>query len=139
MLRMVMAALSFLMISNVPYPVMPPVGVGSPRKLIGLGVLVTGTAMLIFGRLEYFFPLAVVYVAFGLLRAVILGLLDRRNVAIAGGWFPGGRTARSATGFEHVGEDVPDGDTGDAPYFRRRRRRGVGGGDAASSNPGRPT
>lgn len=138
MLRMVMAALSFLMISNVPYPVMPPVGFGSPRKLIGLGVLITGTAMLIFGRLEYFFPLAVVYVAFGLLRAVILGLLERRHVAIAGGWFPGGRESEGPADFERVGDDFADGEPGGGRYLPRRRRRGARGGERGDANPSSP-
>ena len=140
MLRMVMAALSFLMVSNVPYPVMPPVGFRSPRKLIGLGVLVIGVAMLIFGRLEYFFPLAVAYVAFGLLRAVALGLRERRGTGLAAGWFPGSTGDTD----ERVQESVGDGfqaSESDAKYFRPRRRRGsrgerpASGGDADPSSP----
>jgi CDP-diacylglycerol---serine O-phosphatidyltransferase len=114
MLRMVMAGLGFLMISNVPYPVMPPVGLRSARGLMGLGVLVIGVAMLIFGRLEYFFPIAMAYVSFGLFRAVLLGLLDRRQNGRGSGWFPGGRRETDAPLIESVGEDVG---------FRRRKRR----------------
>ncbi|HJQ21410.1 MAG TPA: CDP-diacylglycerol--serine O-phosphatidyltransferase, partial [Gemmatimonadaceae bacterium] len=58
MLRMVMAGLSFLMISNVPYPVIPSVGFRDARGLTGLGVMLLGIGMLIFGKNEYFFPLA---------------------------------------------------------------------------------
>ena len=115
MLRIVMAGLGFLMISNVPYPVMPPLGLRSVRGLMGLGVLVIGVSMLIFGRLEYFFPLAMAYVCFGLFRAVLLGLLDRRQ-SPSTGWVPGGRRATDAPTIESVGED-PD------PGYRRRRRR----------------
>jgi CDP-diacylglycerol---serine O-phosphatidyltransferase len=82
-LRIVMATLSFLMISNVPYPVMPNVGIRSVKGLVGLAVLVGGVSMLVFGRLEYFFPLAVAYVAFGLLRAVTLGWLERQRAGSA--------------------------------------------------------
>jgi CDP-diacylglycerol---serine O-phosphatidyltransferase len=82
-LRIVMATLSFLMISNVPYPVMPNVGFRSAKGLVGLAVLVGGVSMLVFGRLEYFFPLAVAYVAFGLLRAVTLGWLERQRAGSA--------------------------------------------------------
>jgi CDP-diacylglycerol---serine O-phosphatidyltransferase len=82
-LRIVMGALSFLMISNVPYPVIPNVGFRSVKGLIGLSVLVGGVSLLIFGRLEYFFPLAVGYVAFGLVRAVGLGWLERQRAGAA--------------------------------------------------------
>ena len=68
---MVMGTLSFLMISNVPYPVVPTIGLRSVRGVVGLAVLIGGVSLLIFGRLEYFFPLAVLYVAFVLVRAVV--------------------------------------------------------------------
>jgi CDP-diacylglycerol--serine O-phosphatidyltransferase len=116
MLRMVMATLGFLMISNVPYPVMPPVGFRSARGLIGLGVLVCGVAMLIFGRLEYFFPLAMGYVAFGLFRAVLLGLIDRGQQSPRAGWIPGGRPGLDPNLIETVGDDAGD-------FLPRRRRR----------------
>jgi CDP-diacylglycerol--serine O-phosphatidyltransferase len=82
-LRLVMGTLSFLMISNVPYPVVPNVGFRSVKGLVGLSVLVGGVSLLIFGRLEYFFPLAVAYVAFGLVRAVGLGWLERQRAGAA--------------------------------------------------------
>jgi CDP-diacylglycerol--serine O-phosphatidyltransferase len=135
MLRIVMAGLGFLMISNVPYPVMPPVGFRSAAGLTGLGVLVIGVSMLIFGRLEYFFPLLLAYVAFGLFRAVLLGLLDRRHQMPGVGWIPGGRRASDVDTVEHVGEDGTE--------FRRRRRRRRGSGrserfDRESTNPPGP-
>jgi len=130
MLRFVMIVLSFLMISNVPYPVMPPVGVRSSRGLAGLGILLIGTSMLIFGRLEYFFPLTVAYVAFGLFRAVFLGLLDRRQGAQRPGWFPGGRRETDAPVIETVGEQ-PSGSA-------RRRRRRRGRGDRGDRDPNPP-
>jgi CDP-diacylglycerol---serine O-phosphatidyltransferase len=132
MLRLVMAALSFLMISNVPYPVMPPVGFRSARGLAGVGVLVIGISMLIFGRLEYFFPLAMLYVSFGLFRAVLLGLLDRRQGRPGVGWIPGGRRESDVPMIEHVGED--------GGHRRRRRRRRSKGGrlDRDFGNPGNP-
>jgi CDP-diacylglycerol--serine O-phosphatidyltransferase len=134
MLRMVMAALSFLMISNVPYPVMPPVGFRSARGLAGVGVLVIGVSMLIFGRLEYFFPLAMLYVTFGLFRAVFLGLIDRRQGPPSAGWMPGGRRETDSPMVEHVGED--------SGHRRRRRRRRSGRGerfDREFGNPGNPS
>ena len=127
MLRLVMAVLAFLMVSNVPYPVLPPVGFRTPKKLLGLGVLLIGTAMLIFGRLEYFFPLAVGYVAFGLLRGVILGLLERQQIPVPAGWFPGGARVPDDEDAPPALDSLGDGITDDEPtgrYFRRRRRRG---------------
>ena len=118
MLRLVMAALSVLMISNVPYPVMPPVGFRSARGLAGLGILVIGVAMLIFGELEYFFPLTVAYVAFGLFRAGWLGLLERRQGGTRGGWIPGGRRVSDTPYVDRVGDEDED-----LPSQRRRRRR----------------
>jgi len=116
MLRIVMATLSFLMISNVPYPVMPPVGFRSLKGLSGLVILVGGTSMLIFGRLEYFFPMAVAYVAYGLFRGLILGLIDRRQGASSPRWVPGGiRVDDDVPTIETVGEEGSGG--------RRRRRR----------------
>ena len=133
MLRYVMATLSFLMISNVPYPVMPPVSIRSTRGIIGLIILVGGTSMLIFGKLEYFFPMTVAYVAFGLLRAGWLGLLDRRVGTMRPGWFPGGQRETDLATVETVG----DSDEASAPHARRRRRRrhSRGGRDSESPPP----
>ena len=127
MLRIVMAGLGMLMISNVPYPVMPPVGFRSAKGLSGLGILVIGVAMLIFGELEYFFPLTVAYVAFGLFRAGWLGLLERRHGRTRGGWFPGGARASDTPVVEYVGDDRDDDDDDVfVPARRRRRRRSRG-------------
>ncbi len=82
-LRIVMGTLSFLMISNVPYPVVPNIGFRSVKGLFALLFLVGGVALLISRRLEYFFPLAVAYVAFGLVRAVGLGWLERQRAGSA--------------------------------------------------------
>jgi CDP-diacylglycerol--serine O-phosphatidyltransferase len=82
-LRIVMGTLSFLMISNVPYPVVPNIGFRSIKGLIAVAVLVGGVSLLVSRRLEYFFPLAVLYVAFGLVRAVGLGWLERQRAGSA--------------------------------------------------------
>jgi CDP-diacylglycerol---serine O-phosphatidyltransferase len=134
MLRIVMAGLGFLMISNVPYPVMPPVGLRSVPGLMGLGILVIGVAMLIFGRLEYFFPLLLSYVCFGLFRAVLIGLLDRRQHA-GTGWFPGGRREADATIVESVGEDV---DFHQPKRRRRSRSERIARLDRDLNNPSEP-
>ena len=135
MLRIVMVVLSFLMISNVPYPVVPNVGVRSARQLVGLGFLVIGVSMLIFGELEWFFPLSAAYVAFGLGRAVLLGLLERKPTGLSVGWFPG--TVRDEPDVEEsVGDAFADGDAErSSPFRRRRRSRGGRDKPDTSSHP----
>lgn len=134
-LRIVMGALSFLMISNVPYPVVPNVGFRSAKGLIGLVVLVGGVSLLIFGRLEYFFPLAVAYVAFGLVRAVGLGWLERQRAGSAldndeddeEEPAPKRRETPREPAAAAGSLAIPDGgDAAGMPRRRRRRRRGRG-------------
>lgn len=79
LLRYLMVVLSFLMISNVPYPSFPRTGFRSLRSL-GATMLVVGTLVLLgTRRLEYFFPIALLYVAWGLARWVFSGLFERRQ------------------------------------------------------------
>ena len=66
-----------LMVSNVKYPKFPPIGIRSAKGLLGLAVHL---GILLGGLLapEYFlFPLGLFYMAFGLVRATILGLMER--------------------------------------------------------------
>ncbi|HEU5170306.1 MAG TPA: CDP-diacylglycerol--serine O-phosphatidyltransferase [Gemmatimonadales bacterium] len=69
--------LSVLMVSNVKYPRFPPMGLRSPRGLLGLAVHL----IILAGGLlwpEYFlFPLGLVYMGFGVARAFVLGFLER--------------------------------------------------------------
>jgi CDP-diacylglycerol---serine O-phosphatidyltransferase len=69
--------LALLMVSNVKYPKFPPIGVRSARGILGL---VVHLLVLIGGVLvpEYFlFPLGLCYMAFGVARATVLGLMER--------------------------------------------------------------
>ena len=82
LLRFLMAALAALMISNVPYPAFPRTGFRSLRAL-GATLLVGGSiVLLITKRLEFFFPLTLIYVAWGLVRWVFSGLFERRQPTI---------------------------------------------------------
>jgi CDP-diacylglycerol---serine O-phosphatidyltransferase len=76
-LVVLMLLLALLMVSNVKYPKFPPIGLRSPKGLFGLAVhliiLVGGIA-----APEYFlFPLGLFYMAFGIVRATVLGLMER--------------------------------------------------------------
>jgi CDP-diacylglycerol--serine O-phosphatidyltransferase len=82
MLRFLMAALAALMISPVPYPVFPRTGWRSKRALAGTVLLVTSGTLFLTNRLEYFFPLCLLYVLWGPVRWLISGLFERRQPTI---------------------------------------------------------
>ncbi|MFZ5625590.1 MAG: CDP-diacylglycerol--serine O-phosphatidyltransferase [Gemmatimonadota bacterium] len=76
-LTILMLTLATLMVSNVKYPKWPAIGIRTARGWFGIVVYL---AILAGGLLvpEYFlFPLGIAYLLYGLLRAVVLGLLDR--------------------------------------------------------------
>lgn len=72
-----MILLSVLMVSGVKYPKFPSAGFGSPQRLMGLAIYL----MILVGGLtapEYFlFPLGLVYVVYGLARALLHSLSER--------------------------------------------------------------
>ncbi|MGI8499414.1 MAG: CDP-diacylglycerol--serine O-phosphatidyltransferase [Gemmatimonadaceae bacterium] len=73
----VMLALSWLMTSHILYPAVPTIGLRSVKGVLGI-LLVAGTvAGLIWAPRQFFFPALVAYIAFGLVKTIILGLLDR--------------------------------------------------------------
>ena len=72
-----MVFLGVLMLSHIPYPVVPRIGLGTRKGL--LNTLVMGVCLLTavtWPRL-FFFPFLVTYTSFGLVRSVVHGLLDR--------------------------------------------------------------
>jgi CDP-diacylglycerol---serine O-phosphatidyltransferase len=76
-LVVLMLLLAVLMVSNVKYPKFPPIGVRSARGIFGL---VVHLVILLGGILvpEYFlFPLGLLYMSYGLVRATVLGLMER--------------------------------------------------------------
>jgi CDP-diacylglycerol--serine O-phosphatidyltransferase len=76
-LVVLMLLLAVLMVSNVKYPKFPPIGIRSRKGIFGLVVHVI---ILLGGLLapEYFlFPLGLFYVGFGIVRATVLGLMER--------------------------------------------------------------
>jgi CDP-diacylglycerol--serine O-phosphatidyltransferase len=82
LLRFLMVALAYLMVSNIPYPVLPRVGFRSIRGL-GALVLVAGSLALLFTKqLQFFFPLCVAYVLFGALTNMIGRLFERRQPTV---------------------------------------------------------
>jgi CDP-diacylglycerol--serine O-phosphatidyltransferase len=133
LLRYIMLALSFLMVSNVPYPVMPNVSLRSVRGVIGFCIVIGSVAALIFLPSQFFFPAAVIYVAFGILRGTWLGLLDRRGASPTTHTGHMMTPARSRVVREEVGDDRRD-----RPRRRRSRKRRGGGGPRPNA-PSTPT
>jgi CDP-diacylglycerol--serine O-phosphatidyltransferase len=77
-----MALLSVLMISNIPYPAVPTVGYKTKREI--LGTLVVGVAILglLFIPKEFLFPACIAYVLYGMIKTGFLGLLGIRDTAL---------------------------------------------------------
>ena len=77
LLAVLMVVCSLLMVSHVPYPVWPRVGVRSWPGLLGLAHLLGVIAGMVFVPAYFLFPYGVAYLGFGLARAVFFGFLDR--------------------------------------------------------------
>ena len=76
-LVVLMLLLAVLMVSNVKYPKFPPIGVHSRKGIFGL---VVHLVILLGGLIvpAYFlFPLGLFYVGLGIVRATVLGLMER--------------------------------------------------------------
>jgi CDP-diacylglycerol--serine O-phosphatidyltransferase len=76
-LVVLMLLLAVLMVSNVKYPKFPPIGLHSRKGIFGL---IVHLVILLGGLLapEYFlFPLGLFYTAYGIVRATVLGLMER--------------------------------------------------------------
>lgn len=75
LLTFLMILLTILMVSNVRYATIPKAGVRSVRGILGLLLILF---ILIFGTWQhdlFFFPLGIAYMAYGVLRAALLGLV----------------------------------------------------------------
>jgi CDP-diacylglycerol--serine O-phosphatidyltransferase len=75
--KFLMALLAGLMISGVPYPTWPTFSVKTAKGILGLALFVALLVGFILLPKEFFFPVGVAYVLFGVLRAVFLGLVER--------------------------------------------------------------
>lgn len=79
-MRWLMAGLGFLMISNVQYPAAPLVGFRSVRHVLGTLFVAATFFGVLFLPKEFFFPAAMLYIAWGLVRTVVGGLVGRPPV-----------------------------------------------------------
>ena len=77
MMRILMVVLAFLMISPVPYPAVPKVNLRTIRGSVGALILLAAVLGLIFLPREFFFPVLLTYVVFGLVVWLVLIVMDR--------------------------------------------------------------
>ena len=78
-LAVLMLLLAVLMVSNVKYPRFPPIGLRSAQGIFGLLVHVLILLGGILAPESFLFPLGITYLAYGLVRATILGLMQPTN------------------------------------------------------------
>ena len=114
MVLFLMAGLSFLMISNVPYPAMPTFSIKTLRGVLGLTVFIGLIFGLVFLPKDFFFPVGMLYVTWGVVASVVKGLLDRPQFA------EGETAADDERIFDQEDDDSLPGD--DALRRKRRRR-----------------
>lgn len=78
-LAVLMLLLAVLMVSNVKYPRFPAIGLRSASGIFGLLVHVLILLGGILAPESFLFPLGITYLAYGLVRATILGLMQPAN------------------------------------------------------------
>ena len=76
-LVVLMLLLAVLMVSNVKYPKFPPIGVRSRKGIVGLIVHLVILLGGLFAPEYFLFPLGLFYVGLGIVRATVLGLMER--------------------------------------------------------------
>lgn len=123
MLRYIMVALAFLMISNVRYAAVPTIGYRSIRGILGSLVVIGTLAGVIVLPRTFFFPALMAYVIWGVARTAFLGLIDRRN------------GLPESDEDEELQRTVEGGPPDLQPSGRRRRRRRFRGGRPGSGTP----
>jgi len=155
-LKFLMAVLAGLMLSDVPYAAVPTVGFRSPRQAIGSLIVVSSIAGLIFLPKEFIFPALFFYVAFGLVKWVVLGFLGRSRSPQDIFWeeeptdgsdedelpdmleaepAPSRQSPVSSTDIVSSTRDGRPRSEDAAQAKRRRRRRGRGGPNRPPSSP----
>jgi CDP-diacylglycerol--serine O-phosphatidyltransferase len=105
-------ALSLAMVSNIQYAKLPRIGVRTRRGLSGLAINLTLVGFAIWSRDIFFFPLGITYVTYGMLRAAVVGILER-------GEEPEPHAGAEAAEGPYLVQDAGEG------RRRRRLRRGM--------------
>jgi CDP-diacylglycerol--serine O-phosphatidyltransferase len=125
-----MLLLAAMMSSTVPYPSWPKVGVNSLKGFLGLlGVLAIVVGSIFFSK-YFFFLFGVSYVAYGLLRALLLGLFDVPGLG-TGMHRRASDRVDPMTSYGMHPEQFEAEDTSDRGFGRRRRKRRRVAGDSS--------
>jgi CDP-diacylglycerol---serine O-phosphatidyltransferase len=120
-LAVFMVLCSLLMVSHVPYQVWPRPGLRSTKGIISSIATLAALVAIILIPAYFVFPFIFLYIIFGVIRAVLLGLLERRP-------------EREPLTDEDDATRPVEGDVNPKllPFqIRRGRRRGEGGGGGA--------
>jgi CDP-diacylglycerol---serine O-phosphatidyltransferase len=72
-----MVLLSVLMVSHVPYRRLPKIGLRTPRGIMTTVLVLGGLFLALYMPRYYFFTALLLYIVWGLVKSVLLGLLDR--------------------------------------------------------------
>jgi CDP-diacylglycerol---serine O-phosphatidyltransferase len=104
-------ALSLAMVSTIRYAKLPRIGIRTARGLGGLAVNLTVLGFAIWSRDIFFFPLGLAYLSYGLVRAAVVGFLERGD---------GDETADGDDELIDNDDDDPagDGTSGEGPSLR---------------------
>jgi hypothetical protein len=78
-MRFLMVCLAFFMMSDVPYPAVPTIGIRSWRQIVGSAIVLGSVLGLIFLPLQFIFPALVAYVLLPPIKTALFGFLDRRD------------------------------------------------------------
>ena len=76
-MAVVMVLLSILMLSHIPYPVFPRIGLRTRKGLFNTAFIAGCIFAAITVAPYFFFPVLTTYTAWGLVRSALLGLLER--------------------------------------------------------------
>jgi CDP-diacylglycerol--serine O-phosphatidyltransferase len=134
MLRFLMVALGFLMISNVAYPAVPTVNFRSLRGILSLLLVIAILAGLILLPREFFFPVAMLYVVFGILASFFAGLVERIPTGSPSA-YDDEEDDMEMDGPESAALPVPHEEAATGRRRRKRRRRSRGDRPTPPINP----
>jgi CDP-diacylglycerol--serine O-phosphatidyltransferase len=76
-IALAMVLLAVLMVSHVPYPKVGRIGLRTPRGIANTFIALAALFLALYVPEYYFFTILVLYIAWGLVKSVLLGFLDR--------------------------------------------------------------
>ena len=109
----IMFIVSALMVSHVLYPVVPRFTYRTAGGRLAFGLAIASIVAAVTAPSYFFFPMAVVYIVYGLLRTVMLGFLER---------LPDQDPLLDEAGDEGEVRELDYGEIRPRPRFPRRRR-----------------